>query len=57
MISKHPKLIFFQMSGCAKDWVVIHYNIHCIGIFLPYYAYASSKESVNIVLIKGLHGL
>ena len=24
---------------------VIHYNIHCINNFLPYYAYANSEES------------
>ena len=26
-------------------WVRVHYHLHCINNFLPYYAYASSEES------------
>ena len=44
MISKHPRLTFFRMNGCIKDFV-IHCNIHCIKNFLPYYAHANSEES------------
>ena len=34
MISKHPRLTFFGMSGCVKDCVVIDCNIAGINNFL-----------------------
>ena len=55
-ISKHLRLHFFQMSGCITVFV-IHYNIHCINDFLPYYAYANSEESGKSHVIQYLHSL
>ena len=46
MISKHPRLTFFsKLESALRTALVIHYNIHCINIFLAYYAYANSEES------------
>ena len=45
LISKHPRLHFFPNEREHYCVGRIHYNIHCINNFLPYYAYASSEES------------
>ena len=45
MISKHPRPTFSERAGALRTVLVIHYNIHSINNFLPYYAYANSEGS------------
>ena len=53
MISKHPRLTFFRMSGCVKDCV--GYTISIISFHTM--RMPTVKSLVSFVLVQSLHGL